>query len=1193
MTGAADVDLGALLEHAPAIVYVARPDGSIAYANAAWERFTGLPVETVLEHGWSSVLHPDDASRAGAEWLAAMASAAVFREEFRIRDRAGEFRWVISHAIPTFDAGGTVSAWYGTVIPIDERRTAEAALASLADAIPQLVWANDAAGNALHVNRRWIEYTGLSFDESLGRGWTHVLHADDVPDMEAVWAEALTTGTFHSERAYRLRRHDGAYRWFVVRAVAVRDESGAILRWYGTNTDVDDAYRAAQRRTMLDRLGAAFAESLDYERTARTVVSAMCEDFADFAFIDVVEDDRLQRIAVESGRLSAEPASFRTFAPPPEAERHPINLVLRTGRTQIVAQCDDAWRRATTWSDEHYAFVATLPMASIAHVPMIAAGERIGVLTFGAALGTGRSFTQADLDEAEEIARRAAVALANARLYRDLAASEERYRGLIDTAQEGVWIIDGAANTRYVNAHMAEMLGYTPDEMYGRWFFDFADPREHEAARQAIQEHRGGSGIRRESQLLHKDGRIVCVIVASNPIADADGAYNGSLGMFTDITERKALETQYRVLAEAGEVLAASLDLAQTFPALAALTVRNFADVCRIHECGPDGTPRLIATAYADSAHGNVAAAHAGEGGFARVVVANAIASGESLYVPHIEPALREGLGAQSLIVVPLVARGATLGAITLVAAADGAGTFVPDDLRLAELLAKRAAVAIDNARLYDEERRLARMREVVARASDVLSGSLDLDALLGRFADLLVAELAAEATIALDAERTVDTERAVVRRSAAVAGDAAVLRVALRHRDTVVGTVTLRANAPFGANDVALLHELAARAAVAIENAQLYAREHRVAMTLQRAMLPAVLPEVAGLAFDAVYFPGATEAEIGGDWYDAIALPDGRVVVSIGDVTGRGLTAAVIMGRMRQAIETLSTYESDPVRLLDAADGVLRRAHPDAIVTALVGVVDPAARTLAYATAGHPTPIVRASDGTLRQLPGRGLPLGLREGREPPATTVVLPPSSLVVFFTDGLVESTRDIDEGERRVFAALADPALADGLAPAAALVARVLDDGIRDDVAVLTMRVSATPSEARDWTMRWRFDPHDWRRAYDVRETLAETLSAAAANVDLPAAELVFGELVGNAVRHAPGFVDVELTWDDDATPVLHVIDDGPGYRPQTDLPSPDSESGRGLYIVAQLTREFTVMKLPRRGAHARAVLLTRA
>jgi PAS domain S-box-containing protein len=1179
------VDFGALLDHVPAIVYVARADGTIAFANAAWERFSGLPVQTALDSGWADVLHRDDAARVGGAWLGAMASLLPFREEFRVRDRAGEFRWVISHAIPALNAGGAASAWYGTVIPIDERRTAETALASLADAIPQLVWTNDAAGNAIHVNRRWIEYTGLSFDASLGRGWERVLHPDDVPAMEQSWREALVTGTLQSERAYRLRRHDGVYRWFVVRAVAVRDENGTILRWYGTNTDVDDQYRAAQRRTMLDRLGIAFTESLDYERTARTVVSAMCEDFADFAFVDVMDDGRLQRIAVDSGRLGTEAGRFRSFAPPPQADRHPINLVLRTGQTQIVPECDEAWLRTTTWSDEHYAFARALPMASIAYVPMVVAGERIGVLTFGAAIGTGRSFTPADIDEAEEIACRAAVALANARLYRDLAQSEARYRGLIDTAQEGVWIIDAAARTRYVNAHMSAMLGYTPDEMYQRWFFDFADPREHAGARQAIEDHRGGSGIRRESRLLHRDGHTVCVMVASSPIVDADGVYNGSLGMFTDITERKALETQYRVLAEAGEVLAASLDVVQTFPALAELAVRNFADVCRIYERTADGTTRLIATAYADADRGKLARAHLAEGGFGGVIVANAIASGTPLFLPRIEPELREALGAQSLIVVPLVARGVTLGAIALAAAADGAGTFVPDDMRLAELLAKRAAVAIDNARLYEEERRLARMREVVARASEVLTGSLDLDALLGRFADLLVAELAAEATIALHPDRV------VVRRSAAVASDAAQLRAPLRHRDAVVGTVTLRANAPFGQNDVALLQELAARAAVAIENAQLYAREHRVAMTLQRAMLPAVLPDVAGLAFDAVYFPGATEAEIGGDWYDAIALPDGRVVVSIGDVTGRGLTAAVIMGRMRQAIESLATYESDPVRLLDAADSVLRRAHPDAIVTALVGVVDPGARTLAYATAGHPTPFVRVPGGMVRQLPGRGLPLGLREGREPPATTVVLPQSSLVVFFTDGLVESTRDIDEGERRVLGALADPVVADGRAPAAALVARVLDDGVRDDVAVLTLRLGDAPNAARDWTMRWRFDPRDWRRAYDVRETLAETLNAYGDGVDVPAAELVFGELLGNAVRHAPGFVDVELTWEDDGLPVLHVIDDGPGYVPRTDLPKHDAESGRGLYIVAQLTREFTVTQLARGGAHARAVLLT--
>jgi hypothetical protein len=303
-------------------------------------------------------------------------------------------------------------------------------------------------------------------------------------------------------------------------------------------------------------------------------------------------------------------------------------------------------------------------------------------------------------------------------------------------------------------------------------------------------------------------------------------------------------------------------------------------------------------------------------------------------------------------------------------------------------------------------------------------------------------------------------------------------------------------------------------------------------------------------------------------------------------------LTAAVIMGRMRQAIEALATYESDPVRLLDAADRVLRRAHPDAIVTALVGVLDPVARTLAYATAGHPTPLVRAPDGAIRQLPGRGLPLGLRDGHEPPTSTVVLPPSSLLVFFTDGLVESTHDLAEGERRTFAALRDPQIVDGRAPAASLVARVVGGAVRDDIAVLTVRVSGAPNAARAWTMRWRFDPRDKLRTYDVREALAETLTMYGRNIDIGAAELVFGELIGNAVRHAPGHVDVELAWEDPTTPVLHVVDDGPGYAPQSCLPASDSETGRGLYLVTKLTRHFTVTRLPHRGAHARAVLQTR-
>ena len=1146
------------------MLYVARPDGSVAFANAAWERFTGVPVPAILGRGWIDVVHPSDAGWVAEAWLEATTSVTPFRREFRVRDGSGEYRWVISHAVPSLGALDEVICWYGTVVPIDERHNAEQALAMLADSIPQLVWASDADGKALHVNRRWTEYTGASFDESLGDGWARALHPEDAADAIASWTAASATGAMGPERPYRLRRHDGVYRWFAVRAVAVRDENGAIVRWYGTSTDVDDEYRAALRRTMLDRLGRAFAESLEYERTARTVVSAMCEDFADFAFVDAFgAEGRLERLAVDAGRLSGETERFRGFAPPPEARNHPINAVLATGKPMIVPHCDEA--------------------SSIVYVPMIAAGERVGVLTFGAATGTGRSFSHADLADAQEVARRAAVALANARLYRDLAASEARYRGIIDTAQEGVWIVDVDHRTRYVNARLTEILGYEPDEMYGRRIFDFIEPAEREEVRRALALQQAGSGYRGELRMLRRDGRSAWVMVASNPLFGADGAFAGSLGMFTDVSERKAIEKQHRLLADAGEILAASLDVERTLPALAELAPACGADVCLIHLRERSGKPRLVAAWHADAArHVTVA----DDASAVRRDVAVAIATGESVFVPVLEGARWASLDARSMIVAPLLARGAVLGAITLLSVGNSR-PLGPDEVRLAELLAKRAAVTVDNARLYGEERRLARMREIVARASDVLTSSLDLDVLLGRFAEVLIAELADEVTIALHPDRS------VVRRRATLDAGASSVRVLLRHRSVELGSLTLRGRAAFSPDDALLLEELAARASVAIENAQLYEREHRVAVTLQRAMLPAILPAVEGLTFDAVYFPGATDAEIGGDWYDAIALPDGRVVVSIGDVTGRGLTAAVIMGRMRQAIETLAMYESDPGRLLDAADKVLRRAHPDAIVTALVGVVDPATGTLSYATAGHPTPIVRAPDGTTRQLPGRGLPLGLRDGYQAAAASIALPPAALVVFFTDGLVESTRDIAEGERRVLAALDDRTVAESTAPASLLVARVLDDGVRDDVAVLTLRLSGEPVSQPAWTLRWRFDPREPRATYDVRDALVDSLVSFGRDIDIHAAALVFGELAGNALRHARGAIDVEVSWEDPSAPVLSVIDEGPGYAARVAPPSQDAESGRGLFLISQLTREFSVTSLGDRGARSRAVLIARS
>jgi anti-sigma regulatory factor (Ser/Thr protein kinase) len=552
-------------------------------------------------------------------------------------------------------------------------------------------------------------------------------------------------------------------------------------------------------------------------------------------------------------------------------------------------------------------------------------------------------------------------------------------------------------------------------------------------------------------------------------------------------------------------------------------------------------------------------------------------------------------------------------------------------------------------------ERRNARQLQIIARTSTVLAESLDRNALVNGLAQLICDELAqfvlivlidddgrlltagtahrdplaaaalrelhdrplllpefetsAFARIARGETFTAETTAAQLadavlpENADAVRGVGAGTFVwsSLQARGRTLGAIVAYSptSAPFGSDETGILSDIASRAAIAIENAELYAREHRVSATLQQALLPTRLPAIAGLTFDAIYEPGATEAQIGGDWYDAVELPDGRVIVSIGDVTGRGLPAAVIMGRVRLAIEALATYQSDPAQLLNAADAVLRRTHPDAIVTALVGVIDLKRRSFAYATAGHPTPIIRGQDGRLVTLPGSGLPLGLRDAHQPPTSTIVLPPHSLLLLFTDGLIESTRSIDEGERRVARALRDPAVVNSPRPAAAIKAAVLHDGSSDDVAVFTIGIgdlNAIGLEDRPesslrgaWSMHWSFDARDARSTRDVRELFIAYLRAKGRpDADYAGAELVFGELLGNVVRHAPGTVDIEVEWRGDA-PVLHVLDRGPGYDRLGTLPPTFSETGRGLYLVTTLTREFTVTRLPGYGSHARAVL----
>jgi PAS domain S-box-containing protein len=420
---------------------------------------------------------------------------------------------------------------------------------------------------------------------------------------------------------------------------------------------------------------------------------------------------------------------------------------------------------------------------------------------------------------------------------------------------------------------------------------------------------------------------------------------------------------------------------------------------------------------------------------------------------------------------------------------------------------------------------------------------------------------------------------------------DSAVI-VPLFSGGRIVGTLNavLRSSGrAYARADVPFFEELGRRIAPAIGNATAYERERRVATTFQEAALVSSLPDVPGITFDAIYQAAMLEATVGGDWYDAFRLPDGRLVLSVGDVAGKGLDAAVAMASVRQSIRTAALINPEPVAVLNAVDRIVRAMGRSPFVTAFVGVLDPVNFELRFASAGHPPPLLRGPDRSVRVLFAPDLPLGIRAHTGSTGTTVDIEPGSVLLCYTDGLTEFDRDPMRGEAAVAAALASTD--DEIAHA---IYAGVSGGLppHDDVAILAVSFDRplTAIDGPRRASRWRFEVTDSDAAQRARGAcIARLRGAGLSDADVFSAELVFGELLGNVVRYALGPVEVILDVSGEAA-VLHVADDGRGFEFRPRLPADLlSERGRGLFLVTAFAEELTVERRRGGGSHARAVL----
>ncbi len=384
----------------------------------------------------------------------------------------------------------------------------------------------------------------------------------------------------------------------------------------------------------------------------------------------------------------------------------------------------------------------------------------------------------------------------------------------------------------------------------------------------------------------------------------------------------------------------------------------------------------------------------------------------------------------------------------------------------------------------------------------------------------------------------------------------------------------------------------------VDIENQkQALERTKRAVEAMQQAFLPATLPTRPNLQIDATYVSAEEDARVGGDWYDAFELADGRLGFSIGDVAGHGFPASMAVGALRQAIFTLARLIDDPARILAEVNRILLEQNPGTLVTALVGFIDREQTTMRYATAGHPPPMVAyRADEPAVDLPTGGPPLGAVDELALLNHELPLEKAMVIALYTDGITEHARDVLAGEAKLRSAVSKLVGEAFVRPALFVYDSALEGSpLRDDAALLVFHFSDVNAAARHIRpgihKQWRFHASDAKASHVARREVGVFLRNMCGDTDATfESELIIGELLANTVEHAPGLVHLIVEWTGENY-VLVVRDSGPGLEQvAAALPSdPMNEGNRGLFLVGALSSHVEVVPSNAGGAELRVVL----
>ncbi len=426
----------------------------------------------------------------------------------------------------------------------------EASFQRLAEAIPQLVWTAGPDGHHDYFNQRWYDYTGSSLAASQGEGWSLSVHPDDLTEVSKRWRHALSTGDAY-EAEYRCRRQDGVYRWFLDRAHPVREGSGRIIKWFGTCTDIDELKRAEDSLRFLARASALLTSSLDYEATLMALTQLSVPRLADWCALDILGDDGVvRRLAVAHTdaakvKLAHE---LRQRYPPNPSDAHGVYQVLRTGRSEVFPDIPEELLVANTRDAEHLRIVRELGLRSSLMVPLTARERTFGTLHL-VNDKSGRRFTSADVSFAEQLAARAALAVDNARLYRDALRAEERFRSLVNATSQAVWVTRPDGEVLEDSPSWRAFTGQPREEYQGFGWLAVIHPEDQERVRRGWEAARAlKQPYEVEMRLRRPDGSYSVTLSRAVPLLDSKGSVREWMGTTTDISiQRQAEEASRRL----------------------------------------------------------------------------------------------------------------------------------------------------------------------------------------------------------------------------------------------------------------------------------------------------------------------------------------------------------------------------------------------------------------------------------------------------------------------------------------------------------------------------------------------------------------------------------------------------------------------------------------------------------------------